>query len=535
MLNNEKYFGVMLDMSRNAVMTIDSLKLFADCLAKLGYNMLQLYTEDTFEVDNQPYFGYRRGKYTQQELKQFDEYCKARGIELIPCVQTLAHLNCIFRWKTYADIRDCNDILLADEDKTYEFLEDIFSSLRKCFSSDKINIGMDEAHMVGLGRYLDKHGYTNRFDILNNHLKKVISLATKYGFKPMMWSDMFFRLANNGNYYLDENSPISALSDELKKAVPENVDLIYWDYYGTNESRYENMLKSHLQFNNDIWFAGGMWTWSGFTPESSYVLKTMTPAMHVLNKYNFNRIIFTIWGDDGSETSYFSVLPLLHYFKQTYDGENDLVKIKQSFYDLIGEDYDAMMLLGSTYDIFKKFDMLGASRALLYCDLFNYIYNDDIFDGTEKSKLQQTATKLLKYAEKSKFAAYFKNVAYFYKAIACKFLLHKQISEAYNKNDKETLKKLATDIDKTIKAVKKFYTAFRDFWYSERKTCGFDVQDVRLGGLMQRLQSCKERIIDYCDGKISNIEELDEKKLPCDCTYEGFGIWRGITTSNNIW
>lgn len=137
--------------------------------------------------------------------------------------------------------------------------------------------------------------------------------------------------------------------------------------------------------------------------------------------------------------------------------------------------------------------------------------------------------------KKSKFAAYFKNVAYFYKAIACKFLLPKQIREAYNKNDKETLKKLATDIDKTIKAVKKFYTAFRDFWYSERKTCGFDVQDVRLGGLMQRLQSCKERIIDYCDGKISNIEELDEEKLPCDCTYEGFGIWRGITTSNNIW
>ena len=35
-------FGVMIDMSRNAVMTVDALKRMMDALAKMGYNMLML-------------------------------------------------------------------------------------------------------------------------------------------------------------------------------------------------------------------------------------------------------------------------------------------------------------------------------------------------------------------------------------------------------------------------------------------------------------------------------------------------------------
>ena len=52
MQNNNKYFGVMLDMSRNAVMKPQQVKAFASLIRKMGYNMLQLYTEDTYEVDN---------------------------------------------------------------------------------------------------------------------------------------------------------------------------------------------------------------------------------------------------------------------------------------------------------------------------------------------------------------------------------------------------------------------------------------------------------------------------------------------------
>ena len=93
MIKNTKRLGVMLDCSRGAVYTVEALKKYIDVLAKMGYNSLQLYTEDTYEIKEEPYFGYMRGRYSADELRQLDSYAASKGIELIPCIQTLAHLS----------------------------------------------------------------------------------------------------------------------------------------------------------------------------------------------------------------------------------------------------------------------------------------------------------------------------------------------------------------------------------------------------------------------------------------------------------
>ncbi|MBQ0125366.1 MAG: family 20 glycosylhydrolase, partial [Clostridiales bacterium] len=192
-MKNFDSFGVMLDCSRNAVPNVPELKKFIGIISKMGYNFVMLYTEDTYEVENEPYFGYMRGRYSAKEIRDIDAYCKKLGVELIPCVQTLAHFNAIFRWDAYDDVHDIDDVMLADSDRTYEIIENIFKSLSKEFSSRRVHIGMDEAHKVGLGKYLDIHGYQNRYELLMRHLNKVCDIAKKYGFEPMMWDDMFFR------------------------------------------------------------------------------------------------------------------------------------------------------------------------------------------------------------------------------------------------------------------------------------------------------------------------------------------------------
>ena len=52
---NKKSLGIMLDCSRNAVMKPEEVKKFAKLIADMGYNMLQLYTEDTYEIEDEPY------------------------------------------------------------------------------------------------------------------------------------------------------------------------------------------------------------------------------------------------------------------------------------------------------------------------------------------------------------------------------------------------------------------------------------------------------------------------------------------------
>ena len=55
---NFKRKGIMIDCSRNAVRSVNAIKKFIDLMKQLEFNTLMLYTEDTYEIDTQPYFGY---------------------------------------------------------------------------------------------------------------------------------------------------------------------------------------------------------------------------------------------------------------------------------------------------------------------------------------------------------------------------------------------------------------------------------------------------------------------------------------------
>ena len=125
----EKVFntmGVMVDCSRNAVYTVDALKRFIILLEKMGFNMLMLYTEDTFEIPEEPYFGYFRGRYTQAEIKEIDAFAKEHGVELVPAIQTLAHLARLKYHRKYEGMFDCNDILNLADERTYDLIDKMF-------------------------------------------------------------------------------------------------------------------------------------------------------------------------------------------------------------------------------------------------------------------------------------------------------------------------------------------------------------------------------------------------------------------------
>ena len=121
----------------------------------MGYNQAMLYMEDTYEIPDERFFGYLRGKYYQSELKELDDYAYSLGIELIPCVQTLAHLQTIFRWPDFGAVNDITNILLVDDPRTYKVIEHMIAALRVCFRTNKINTGMDEAYLIARGKYMN--------------------------------------------------------------------------------------------------------------------------------------------------------------------------------------------------------------------------------------------------------------------------------------------------------------------------------------------------------------------------------------------
>ena len=65
--------GIMLPVS-NCPITLEGVKQFITKMAIMGYTQLLFYMEDVYELDNYPDFGYMRGRYTKEELKEIDDF-----------------------------------------------------------------------------------------------------------------------------------------------------------------------------------------------------------------------------------------------------------------------------------------------------------------------------------------------------------------------------------------------------------------------------------------------------------------------------
>ena len=291
--------GMMFDTPRNAVLRPDTLRSFLRKMALMGMNLGMMYTEDTYEVPGQPYFGYQRGRYTYEELHALDDYADMLGIELCPCVQTLGHLNRALHWPAMRRLQDNDEVLLADSEETYSFLRQILTAASAPYRSKRIHIGMDEAHGVGMGAHLRLHGYEKPYDILRRHLKRVLDIVNELGLSPMMWSDMYFRLESPTNGYYDGPMP----SQQAVDAVVPGVELVYWDYYHMREVEYDEQLKKHDALHAPTVFAGGIWTWCGPAPDYDKTRTATLAGLSACRKAGVKRYVFAstlyVYGKSG--------------------------------------------------------------------------------------------------------------------------------------------------------------------------------------------------------------------------------------------
>lgn len=501
--------GIMLDASRNAVMNIDTIKDMVRHIALLGYSSLQLYTEDTLQVEKEEYFGYMRGAYTIDEIKEVDSYCKLFGIELTPCIQTLAHINQITRYERYNNIIDNTDILLVGEERTYELLEAIIKTAATAYTSRKINIGMDEAHMVGLGKYLDKNGYTERFDIMITHLERVIKICEKYGLEPQMWSDMFFRLVS-GNYY-------SVDIDEEKKAlfnkIPKNVKLIYWDYYNTNYEHYSKNLDIHKNISTNVGFAGGAWKWTGFAPDNAFSLITGEKSMKACKDNKISDFLLTCWGDNGGEASVYSILPSIYFYAESAYTD---VFTKEKFKTLTDIEFDDYMKIDLPNRLVQSdYERNNASKYFLYNDILIGTFDSLVFDGIDKIYGNHAKALSEISANSKKYGYIFKSLEMLCRVLELKANLGVTLKKAYDLHSAQDLEHIKDKILPDLKQrLYEFYNCYFEQWHHDNKSFGFEVQCIRLGGLTTRVDYVIKRLEQYLSNNISKIEELEIERKP---------------------
>ena len=508
--------GVMVDNSRNAVLKVEGTKKLLRYMARLGLNVAMLYNEDTYEVKKYPYFGYLRGRYTEDELKEIDNYAFDLGIEMVPCIQTLAHLTLALQYEYAQDIRDTRDILLVGEPKTYEFIDTLIETASRPFRSKRIHIGMDEAHDVGLGAYLRKNGFKDQFSIMNEHLKEVVNITQKHGLEPMMWSDMYYRAGSlTGDYYDLE----SQIPEEIVSGIPE-IDMVYWDYYHEDEKLYDTYIQNHQKLNKKLIFAGGLWTWNGIAPNYGKTFATTIAALTSCKRNGVKEVFATVWGDDGNETPLMTILPGLQLFSElTYHDEYDEKRMEREFKFNFGMELEDFLYLNDfdeTPGVMEgNLNTSSVSKSILWQDPLLGKFDETIRGLNLNQYYQELAKKLKPIAEQDgEFSLLFNFYYHFADVLATKAEIGIQLMDAYHQNNKEDLQMILEQAKQLREKVKQLQASHRAVWLQEYKVFGWEVIDIRYGGVLSRNETLILLLTEYLDGKINQIMELEEPKLP---------------------
>ena len=537
--------GAMPDCSRNGVPTPDMLKRMIRTMALLGMNEIFLYTEDTYELPEYPYFGAFRGRFSKEELKECDAYGELFGICLVPCIQTLAHLSTFLRWPISNGLQDNRDNLLPEEEKTYALIESMLKNFSECVRTKKVHLGMDEAHGLGLGEYLKKHGFTNRLSIMKRHLEKVEELCRKYGLEPMMWSDMFFNLASkDGSYY----SVPEDYEWEEKDKPGDNLTMVYWDYYNHDPKAYERMLSLHKKLSNKVYFAGGGWTWNGLVPDYGKAFDSTRIGMRVMKQQKVRNAFMTLWMDDGTETPFAAgLLPLILFAEEGFTEEPEDAAIDEKLHLFQEASMEEWMLL-TKLDCLPGCDPLNIaavnpSKHLFYQDpllgLFDRQYQGyDLYDHYGKLAKELRAVEERVTVSKNLFACY-RSLAEF---LAVKAGIGLDIRRAYLEGDRDWLTSIAEEqIPVCLEDLEQYHDFREKIWFHECKPNGYETIDIRLGGLHARLVSAQKRILAYLADEITEITELPEERLPYkpsapEGLQQPFNMnnWCNIVTAGNM-
>ena len=519
--------GIMLDVSRGMVMTVEHLKMWLRRLALSGCNLVMLYCEDIYELEDEPFFGYMRGAYSLEELREIDDYASQLGIEMVGCIQTLGHMEQMIKWKcAYEKVTDTARVLMVDAPETRKLIEKMLDFWSQAFRSRRIHIGMDETHDLGRGRFLDYNGYERGFDLFNRHLGLMEKLCAERGLTPMIWSDMYFRLSNPLQKYYDFTSPIPA---DVKAAIPKRVELVYWDYYHDDVASYRKMIARHRKdLGFDPIMGSGIWTWSRLWYDHEKTMRTARPCIEACRQDKVRELFFTMWGDDGAFCNYDSSFAGISSCCDLAFGVDDAEYSETRFESLFSASYEAHLAAGGMYARLNnirdggEFEIMA--HLLLWDDpLFGIAFDDykrrnPEFDLELLDILEESLCVVLPHVEECA-AGDLEHAANTMKLLIKKLELRGALEAAYDSGDRIALRELATvTIPETIAAARNFDATYRRQWLECSKPFGMEMAQGRTATLIARCEECARRLMEFLGGAVDNIAEL-EGRIPLSAPY----------------
>ncbi|MFX1282977.1 MAG: glycoside hydrolase family 20 zincin-like fold domain-containing protein [Promethearchaeota archaeon] len=284
--------GVMLDVSRDKVPTMETLFGLIDMLAKFKMNQLQLYMEHTFAYSGHEIVWKDASPFTGEEILILDEFCREHYIELIPNQNSFGHLH---RWlihDPYRDLAECPEgvehpfspkkepfSLNPIDPQVIDFLHDLYNQLLPHFTSDYFNVGLDETFDLGECRSAEICKEKGKGVVYLEFLLKIYDLVKKQGKKMQFWADIIFE------------------HPELIQYLPKDVIPLIWGYKADHPFNMQTQVMNNLGLS--YYVCPGTSSWNSITGRFDNALANLSNAGINGLKNNAMGYLITDWGDHG--------------------------------------------------------------------------------------------------------------------------------------------------------------------------------------------------------------------------------------------
>lgn len=285
----------MLDISRDKVPTMGTLRLIVDLLAKFEYNQLQLYTEHTFAYSTHRDVWEAASPLTAEEIRELDAYCALRGIDLVPNQNSFGHLE---RWLVkpaynhlaelpqggaplpWGGFKKDPTTLCPTDPASLAFLDGLYAELLPNFASGLFNVGCDETFdLLGGGRSAAAVRERGEGRVYLDFLKQVAALARKHGKRPMFWGDVILK------------------HPELVPELPKDLIALDWGYEGNHPFMAESA--KFRAAGLDFYVCPGTSAWNSLAGRVENMRENMVAAERAGRLHGARGFLVTDWGDGG--------------------------------------------------------------------------------------------------------------------------------------------------------------------------------------------------------------------------------------------
>jgi len=198
--------GVMLDISRDRVPTMEALYELIDQLAALKINQFQLYTEHTFAYRQHPIVWQDASPMTGEEILALDAYCQERFIELVPNQNTFGHMGRWLKHEPYAHLAETTDgwvtpwgeirtepFTIAPGAESLELVRGLLEELLPHFRSRQVNVDADETFDLGQGKSKERFEKEGEGRVYLDFLMQIYRVVKASGHTMQFWGDIIVK------------------------------------------------------------------------------------------------------------------------------------------------------------------------------------------------------------------------------------------------------------------------------------------------------------------------------------------------------